>query len=108
MKTFEKLNRIRAFQRQHMPYLKALEAYDMICEIGTAQEKGTLILAKHLIEDNLGANATLRRHLERLVKLGIVTKSKGKDDERTAPLHLSKDALKAYGKLEKFIERLDK
>ena len=50
----------------------------MVCEIGAAQETGTLIIAKNLLEANLGAPATIRRRLERLVKLGIVTKTKGK------------------------------
>lgn len=108
MTIFKKLNSIRAFQRTNMSYLESLEDYDMVCEIGSAQEAGTLILAKHLVEGSLGAPATLRRRLDRLVKLGIVTKTRGKDDERTAPLQLSRDAIKAYGRLEKFIDRLDK
>ena len=108
MKIFEKLNSIRAFQRTNMPYLESLEDYDIVCEIGAAQEGGMVFIPKRLIEDNLGAPATIRRRLDRLVKLGIVTKGQGKDDHRTAPLQLTRDAIKAYAKLEKLIERLDK
>ena len=65
-----------------------------------------VLLAKQLVEGQMGAAATIRRRLDRLVKLGIVTKTIGTNDQRTAPLHLSREALKAYAKLEKHMERL--
>lgn len=67
-----------------------------------------LLSAKSLVDGHIGAPATIRRRLERLVKLGVVTKTKSKEDQRTALLFLTKDTQKAYGKLEKHIERLDK
>lgn len=106
MKTFNKLNSIRAFERTNMSYLQTLEDYDLVCEIGTGQEAGAPVIAKALVDGHLGAPATIRRRLERLVKLGVVTKTKSKEDQRMALLYLTKDAIKAYGKLEKHIDRL--
>ena len=103
MKTFKLLNNLRVFQRAHMPYLQTLEDYDIVCEVGTAQEAGRPFFAKHLVEDRLGAPATITRRLNRLVKLGIVTRVRDYEDGRMASLRLPADVLKAYGKLAKVI-----
>src|SRR5271157_3177203 len=73
MKIFEKLNTIRAYQRAHLQFLESLEDYDIVCEIGAAQEAGKFMTAKQLLLCDLGAPATLRRRLERMVKMGIIT-----------------------------------
>lgn len=108
MKIFEKLNRIRVHQRTHLQFLESLEDYDIVCEIGNAQEAGKFMTAKQLLLCELGAPATLRRRLERLVKLGVVTKQRNLNDGRMAELRLAPDILKAYAKLGKMIERLEK
>ena len=107
-KIFEKLNKIRAYQRANLPFLESLEDYDIICEIGNAQEAGTFTTAKQLLLYQLGAPATLRRRLERMVKLGVVTKARNAQDGRMAELRLAPDVLKTYAKLGKHIDKLDK
>ena len=108
MKIFEKLNKIRAYQRANLSFLESLEDYDIICEIGNAQEAGTFTTAKQLLLCQIGAPATLRRRLERMVNLGVVTKARNAQDGRMAELRLVPDVLKAYAKLGKHIEKLDK
>ena len=49
MKIFEKLNSIRAYQRTHLQFLESLEDYDIVCEIGAAQEAGKFMTAKQLL-----------------------------------------------------------
>ena len=105
MKIFEKLNTIRAHQRAHLSFLESLEDYDLVCEIGNAQESGKFMTAKQLLLCGLGAPATLRRRLERLVKMGIVTKRRNLHDGRMAELRLAPDILRAYAKLGKLMDR---
>src|SRR5271166_5611522 len=108
MKIFEKLNTIRAYQRAHLQFLESLEDYDIVCEIGAAQEAGKFMTAKQLLLCDLGAPATLRRRLERMVKMGIITKRRNLHDGRMAELRLASDVLKSYAKLGKAIDRFDK
>ena len=108
MKIFEKLNKIRAHQRANLAFLESLEDYDIVCEIGNAQEAGTFMTAKQLLLCQLGAPATLRRRLERMVKLGVVNKVRNAQDGRMAELRLAPDILRAYAKLAKYIEKLDR
>ena len=63
---------------------------------------------KQLLLCDLGAPATLRRRLERMVKMGIVTKRRNLHDGRMAELRLAPDVLRAYAKLGKLIDRFDK
>lgn len=108
MKIFEKLNSIRAYQRAHLQFLESLEDYDIVCEIGAAQESGKFMTAKQLLLCGLGAPATLRRRLERMVKMGIVTKRRNLHDGRMAELRLAPDILRSYAKLGKAIDKFDK
>jgi DNA-binding MarR family transcriptional regulator len=105
MKIFEKLNAIRSYQRTHLLFLESLEDYDIVCEIGAAQEAGKFMTAKQLLLCDLGAPATLRRRLERMVKMGIVTKRRNVHDGRMAELRLAPDILRAYAKLGKLVDR---
>lgn len=77
-----------------------------MCEIGAAQEAGKFMTAKQLLLCDLGAFATLRRRLERMVKMGIVTKRRNVHDGRDmAELRLAPDILRAYAKLGKLVDR---
>lgn len=82
-----------------------MEDYDIVCEIGSAQETGLPLGPTQVIQDRLGATATLRRRLTRLVKLGIVTITPDQNDERRVLLGLSHEAFKAYAKLERLIRQ---
>lgn len=108
MKIFEKLRKIRAFQRQHLPFLESLEDYDILCEIGYSQEREGFTSAKHLLMCEIGTPATLRRRLERLVELGVVTKQRSTDDARMAELRLAPNILKIHTQLARMIDKLDK
>lgn len=49
MRTFERLRTVRAFERRALPYVKSLEDWDLLIEIGYHQEQGKLINLKQLL-----------------------------------------------------------
>ena len=100
MRIFEKLHSVRTYQRTHMPYLESLEDYDIVCEIGHAQEKGKAFTPSHLLACQLGSPATVRRRLTRLVKLKVVVSKPHAEDGRLVLLSLSRGTIKAYEKLQ--------
>lgn len=94
-----RLRQLRQAQRQNQPIIESLEDLDIVLEIGTAQEQGQLVCAKHLLATNLGAPATVRRRLERLVQGGIVSKTKNYRDSRVADLRLSTATVNEFNRL---------
>lgn len=89
------LSRIRTAQRKAMPIVESLEDLDIVCEIGTNPR----ITARDLLAKKIGAPATVRRRLERLVKIGIVLKTHDANDKREWPLRLSKQFERQLEKL---------
>lgn len=100
MKTLTKLNYLRVRQRAGMPYLQSLEDYDIVCVIGQAQELQIDCTAAQVLNCNLGTAVTVRRRLARLIRLGVVQRSRDKKDGRRALLKLSHMTINAYNKLQ--------
>lgn len=98
MKLFTGLKKIREFERDQLSFLKSLIDFDIIVEIGYAEEQGQPLTLKQLFLLNIGSRTTVRRKLARLIEEGIVTRRKHASDNRAAVLTISSSSLKLIGK----------
>jgi DNA-binding MarR family transcriptional regulator len=99
---FERLKRLRQFEKRHLPHLRTREDFDIVLEIGAHQEAGIPVNLRRLFELNLGAAATVVRRLARLKQLGIVRESLAQHDGRMRYLTLDpavRRVFERYGRL---------
>jgi hypothetical protein len=85
-----------------MPFVHSLLDFDVIIEIGFAQEQKRVITPKQLFLLQLGSVSTVRRRLAKLTEQGIVARQANTKDYRSEVLTLSTAALKTlekYGSL---------
>jgi len=98
MKLFAALKKIREFERLQLPFLRSVIDFDIVIEIGYAEEEGQPLTLKHLFLLNISPRTTVRRRLAKLVEQGIVTRRKDTNDQRAAVLTLSPSSVKLMGK----------
>jgi len=98
MKLFARLREIREFERKHMPFLKSIVDFDIMIEIGHAEEEGHPLTLKQLLLLNLSSRTTVRRRLARLIAQGIVKRRKNSDDHRSSLLHVAPSSIKLFDK----------
>lgn len=88
MDTFKKLKAAR----EHLvllPGLKTYKDFDIAIEIGYHEKIGKPLSLKELLLLETGSPATVRRHLNKLIKNGFVIKNIQKNDQRVVKLTLS-------------------
>lgn len=95
MHTFNQLRRFRAYF-ESLPGIKTCKDFDIAIEIGHYQQLGQPLTMKQLLLLNLAPPATLRRHLDRMIKNGTVIKHASKTDHRTVYFTLSKRAILSF------------
>jgi DNA-binding MarR family transcriptional regulator len=98
MKLFTGLKKIREFQRLQLPFLKSVVDFDIIIEIGYAEEQGQPLTLKQLVLLNMSSRTTVRRKLARLIEQGIVMRRKQANDHRSSLLTISASSVKLLGK----------
>src|SRR5512140_167997 len=98
MKLFTGLKQIREFERQQLPFLKSVVDFDIVIEIGYAEEQGQPLTLKQLVLLNIRSRTTIRRKLRRLIEQGIVRRRKHANDHRTNLLTISAASVKVLGK----------
>ena len=98
MKLFASLRQIREFERGQMPFLKSIIDFDIVIEIGYAEESGQPLTQKQVLLLNLSSRTTVRRRLARLIEQGIVRRRKNAKDQRSSILTISSSSLKLLGK----------
>lgn len=98
MKLFEGLRKIRDFERGQLAFLKNMVDFDLIIEIGYAEELGQPLTLKQLLLLNISSRSTIRRNLTRLIDGGIVIRRKSSSDQRANELTISPSSLKTLGK----------
>jgi DNA-binding MarR family transcriptional regulator len=99
---FATLRKKREFERQQMPFITSLLEYDLIIEIGYAQEQNEVITPKQLFLLKLGSATTVRRRLAKLTAQGVVARHDNAKDHRSEFLTLSAPTLRTlekYGSL---------
>jgi DNA-binding MarR family transcriptional regulator len=98
MKLFTGLKQIREFERRQLPFLKTVVDFDIVVEIGYAEEQEQPLTLKQLFLLNLGSRTTVRRKLARLIEEGIVARRKQAKDHRASLLTISGSTVKLLGK----------
>jgi DNA-binding MarR family transcriptional regulator len=98
MKLFAALRKIREFERLELFFVKSLIDFDIIIEIGYAQEQDQPLTPKQLFLMNLSSITTVRRRLKRLIDQGIVRRRRNAKDQRSALLTVSSPSLKLLTK----------
>src|ERR1700733_10425111 len=95
---FSTLKKIRQFERLQLPFIRSLIDFDIIIEIGYAQENKTALTPKQLFLLELGSVTTVRRRLAILTAQGIVARHANTRDHRSELLSLSPASLKLFEK----------
>lgn len=98
MKLFAALKKIREFERLQLPFLKTVIDFDIVVEIGYAEEEKQPLTLKQLFLLNISSRTTVRRRLARLIEQGIVMRRKKPKDNRSTILTVSSSSLKLLGK----------
>ena len=105
MKLFSALKKIREFQRQRLPFITCID-FDILIEIGYAEEQNQPLTLKQLFLLNLGSLTTIRRRLTKLEEQGMVTRRANASDRRSAFLVMTSSSLKVLGKYGRLLTRI--
>ncbi len=98
MKLFTGLKKIREFERLQLPFVKSVVDFDIVIEIGYAEEQEQPLTLKQLFLLNIRSRTTVRRKLRRLIDQGIVLRRKHAKDNRASLLTISASSVKLLGK----------
>jgi hypothetical protein len=98
MKLFTGLKKIREFERLQLPFLKTVVDFDIVIEIGYAEEQGQPLTLKQLLLLNITSRTTVRRKLARLIEQAIVIRRKHANDNRASLLIISPASVKLLSK----------
>jgi DNA-binding MarR family transcriptional regulator len=98
LKLFAALKKLREFERLQLPFIKSLIDFDIIIEIGHAQEQKTAFTPKQLFLAKIGSVTTVRRRLATLTEQGIVSRRINTNDHRSELLTISPASLKLLDK----------
>ncbi len=98
MKLFTGLKKIREFERLQLPFLKSIVDFDIVIEIGYAEEKGKPLTLKQLFLLNISSRTTVRRKLATHIDQGIVMRRKHANDQRASLLIISPSLIKLLSK----------
>jgi len=102
MKLFAGLRKIREYQRGRLPFVRSLVEFDIVIEIGYAEECGEPITLKQLELLRICSRTTLRRKLAQLIEQHVVQRRKNSDDRRAQMLGVSPASLRLltrYGRM---------
>ncbi len=105
MDRFKKLKEMRK-HIVHLPGFKTDKDFDIAVEIGHHELNGTPLTQKQLLLLEIASPATVRRHLNDLIKGGLVDKSQNPNDLRVAHLKLSRHAHDIFNQCIKQISEL--
>jgi len=98
MKLFTGLKKIREFERLQLPFLKSVVDFDVVIEIGYAEEQGQPLTLKQLFLLNISSRTTVRRKLAKLIEQGIIIRRKHANDHRASLLTISASSVRLLGK----------
>jgi DNA-binding MarR family transcriptional regulator len=98
MNLFAGLKKIREFERTQLPFLKSLVDFDIVIEIGYAEEQDQPLTLKQLFLLDISSRSTVRRRLEHLIERGIVVRRQSDDDHRAMVLTIASSSVKLLAK----------
>jgi DNA-binding MarR family transcriptional regulator len=92
VQAFQKLKTLRELERQQLPFLRTVEDFDIVVQIGYHAEAASPLTLKQLFLLGIGSAATIQRRLSRLKRLGVVQHKRVERDRRSVELSLSPEA----------------
>jgi DNA-binding MarR family transcriptional regulator len=98
MKLFAGLKKIREFERLQLPLLRSIVDFDIVIEIGYAEELGQPLTLKQLFLLNFSSRTTVRRRLAKLIEQKIVVRRKHEGDRRAKLLVIAPSTAKLLAK----------
>src|SRR6202171_3301447 len=98
MMLFTGLRKIREFERLQLPFLKSVIDFDILIEIGYAEEQGQPLTLKQLFLLNFSSRTTVRRKLAKLIEQRIVIRRKHAGDRRAKLLVIAPSTVKLLTK----------
>ena len=98
MKLFTGLKKIREFERRHLPFLRSVIDFDIVIEIGYAEEQGQPLTLKRLLLLNICSRTTVRRKLATLIEQGIIIRRQHANDHRASLLIIAPSGVKLLSK----------
>ena len=98
MKLFTGLKKIREFERRQLPFLRTVVDFDIVVEIGYAEEQEQPLSLKQLFLLNLTSRTTVRRKLAKHIEEGIVIRRMHATDQRAGLLVISPSSVKLISK----------
>jgi DNA-binding MarR family transcriptional regulator len=98
MRVFERMRALRAFENQHLLFLRTDGHQHLIGEIGHHQSMGKPLTLKQLFLLDIGSIATVQRHLRRLKELGLVEHRRAAHDQRSVELTLTPKCIRIFAK----------
>ena len=98
MKLFAALKKIREFEKAQLPFLKSVIDFDILIEIGYAEEQNHPLTLKQVLLLNISSRTTVRRRLLRLIEQGVVRRRADTNDRRSWLLTISTPNLKLLSK----------
>jgi DNA-binding MarR family transcriptional regulator len=98
MKLFTGLKKIREFERLQLPFLRSVVDFDIVIEIGYAEEQEKPLTLKQLFLLNISSRTTVRRKLAKLIEQGIIVRRKHSKDQRASLLTISASTVKLLAK----------
>lgn len=107
MKLFATLKKLREFERLQLPFLRSIIDFDIVIEVGFAEEQRQPLTPKRLFLMEFGSVTTVRRKLARLVEQGVVTRRASAKDRRSDVLGIGPSSLRLLGKYGKFFAGVD-
>jgi hypothetical protein len=106
MTIFNRLTRIRKFEKSHLPFLVTLEDFDIARVIGLHQENAQLLLLKQLYLEGIGSYATVTRRVGKLRAGGYVMAKPWGTDKRAMALTLSPAVQRIYHRYDGMLKGL--
>ena len=89
MKLFEALRKIRELERAQLPFIRSVIDFDILIEIGYAEEISRPLTLKQVLLLNLSSRTTVRRRVLKLIEQGVVRRRADAKDRRSSLLTLS-------------------
>ncbi len=100
---FQRVRKVQEFEQKNLPFLNTSLDAILVAEIGRQEDLRQPLTVKELLLLDLGAPATVRRRLNRLVRLGVVHKNRVRRDMRIQQLTIDRAVRKIYSKYFKLL-----
>jgi hypothetical protein len=103
---FERYTRVYELAVKHFPYIQSRLDGMIAANIGMRQERGHPLTIKGLLLLKLGAPATVRRRLQRMIGMGLIHKKRADHDKRIFRFEIDAGLRLRHAKFPKLISQL--